>query len=110
MNVTVIPGRLKNVKSLLKIQGQAFRCRWPAPNSALLVKDTINVMALRRHCPAVFLLLKGYCFYDQTKSLLLVLEPGLFIYLIICGRFWGKIYEFGRNLPEKRTLEGTDLS
>jgi hypothetical protein len=38
------------------------------------------------------------------NSLLLVIEPVLFINLIFCGRFWGKVGEFGRNRPKKRTL------
>jgi hypothetical protein len=46
---------------------------------------------------------KGCSFYERPYSLRLVIEPVLFINLNICGRFSGKIGEFGRNRPE-RTL------
>jgi hypothetical protein len=44
-----------------------------------------------------------YC-CDWPNSPLLVIEPVLFINLISFGRFRGKIGDFGRNRPEKRTL------
>jgi hypothetical protein len=50
----------------------------------------------------VLLLSKGSYFYDRPNSLLLVIEPVLFINLNICGRFWGKIEEFGQNRPKKK--------
>jgi hypothetical protein len=50
---------------------------------------------------------KGSYFYDWPNSLLLVIEPALFIYSNICGRFWGKKREFGRNRPEKKILDAT---
>jgi hypothetical protein len=52
---------------------------------------------------AVSLLSKGTQFYDQLNSPLLVLEL-FFIHLNVCGRFWGKIGEFGRNRLKKGTL------
>jgi hypothetical protein len=53
---------------------------------------------------SVFFFSKGSYFYDQPNLLLLVIEPGLFLNCNICGRFWGKIGNFGRNWPERRTL------
>ena len=55
----------------------------------------------------VFFISMGSYFYDLPNSLLLVIETVLFINLKICGRFWGKIEEGGRNRPEKRTLRRT---
>ncbi len=53
---------------------------------------------------------KGFYFHDRLNSVLPVEEPVLFINLNICGRFWGKIGEFGRNRPETKTLVlGTDI-
>jgi hypothetical protein len=49
----------------------------------------------------VFFFSKVSYFYDRPKSLLLVIEPALFINLNISGQFWGKIGEFGRNRPKK---------
>jgi hypothetical protein len=57
---------------------------------------------------AVLFFSVGSCFYDRPNSLLLVVEPPLFINLNICGQFWGKVGKFGRNQPEKRTLIGSD--
>jgi hypothetical protein len=51
-----------------------------------------------------FLFPKGYYFYDRPNSQLRVLELVLFININTFGRFGGKIGEFGRNQPEKRTL------
>jgi hypothetical protein len=44
---------------------------------------------------------KGYSFYNRPKSLLLAVEPVLFINFNICGRFWGKIGEFGTSPGQK---------
>jgi hypothetical protein len=48
--------------------------------------------------PVVFFS-KGSYFYDRPNSQLLATEPVLFINLNICGRFCGRIGEFGRNRP-----------
>jgi hypothetical protein len=45
----------------------------------------------------VFFFSKGSYLHDRPNSLLLVIEPVLFINLNICGRFWGKIGEFARK-------------
>jgi hypothetical protein len=47
---------------------------------------------------------KGLYFYDRPNLLLLVIVPVQFTNLDICGRFWGKIGELGRNRPKKRIL------
>jgi hypothetical protein len=47
---------------------------------------------------------KGSYFYDGPNLLLLDIEPVLFTNLDICGQFWGKIGELGRDRPEKRIL------
>jgi ankyrin repeat protein len=47
---------------------------------------------------------EGSKFYDRRNSLLLVMEPVLFINLNMCSRFWGVAGEFGWKRPEKRTL------
>jgi hypothetical protein len=51
---------------------------------------------------ASVLFFKGVLLYDRPNSLLLVIETVLFINLNICGGFWGKIGEFGRNWLENR--------
>jgi hypothetical protein len=46
---------------------------------------------------AVFFFSKGYYFYDRPNTLLLVIEPVLFINFNICGRFYGEIGVFGQK-------------
>lgn len=46
-------------------------------------------------------------FYDRPNSLVLVIESVLFANFNICGRFWGKLGEFGRTRPETIILEIT---
>jgi hypothetical protein len=43
----------------------------------------------KKTCPVLFIS-KGSYFYDQPDSLLLVIEPVLFINLNVCGPFWDK--------------------
>ena len=52
---------------------------------------------------------KGSCFYDRPNSLPLHIEPELFITLNVCGRFWGKIGDIGRDQPIKRTLVASSV-
>jgi hypothetical protein len=58
------------------------------------------------HC-VLCLVFVGFYFYDRRNSLLLVIEPLLFIHFNICGRFWGIIGEFGWNRPERKMVEGS---
>jgi hypothetical protein len=62
--------------------------------------QTLVVHSVAANLAGVFFF-KGVLYYDRPNSLLLVIEPVLFINLDICGRFWGKIREFGRNRREK---------
>jgi hypothetical protein len=69
-----------------------------------LIKNTATVSL------PVLYFSKGYYFYDRPNSLLLIIEPVMFINWTICGRFWGKIGEFCRNWPAKRSLVVADAS
>jgi hypothetical protein len=74
-------------------------------DTLLLLKYKRTIRAASR-CGRQLFFQKGSYFRDRLNPLLLVIEPELFITLNMCGRLGGKIGEFGRNRPEKRTLVG----